>query len=332
MKPKQLTLQDIANVIESWTKIPVKKITEAETQKLLNLETNLHKRIIGQDEAVSGVARAIRRNRAGLQNSKRPPSFIFVGPTGVGKTELAKSLAYEMFGSEDSIIRVDMSEYMESHSTSKLIGAPPGYVGYDDAGQLTEKVKRKPYSIILLDEIEKAHPDVFNILLQVLDDGKLTDSQGNSVSFVNTIIIMTSNAGSNTNTNSIGFGKQTIDKNKVIDKLKEVFRPEFLNRVDEIISFDALTENQLLEIVDIMLNETKKALNDKDIKMEVTNKAKSYLLEKGTDIKFGARPLRRAIQRYIEDELSEMILKGELLDGKTVIVDLKNDKLNFEIK
>ena len=332
MKPKQLTIQDIANVIESWTKIPVKKITEAETQKLLNLETNLHKRIIGQDQAVSGVARAIRRNRAGLQNSKRPPSFIFVGPTGVGKTELAKSLAYEMFGSEDSIIRVDMSEYMESHSTSKLIGAPPGYVGYDDAGQLTEKVKRKPYSIILLDEIEKAHPDVFNILLQVLDDGKLTDSQGNSVSFANTIIIMTSNAGSNTNTNSIGFGKTTIDKNKVIDKLKEVFRPEFLNRVDEIISFDALTNEQLLEIVNIMLNDTKKALNDKDIKMEVTNNAKHYLLEKGTDIKFGARPLRRAIQRYIEDELSEMILKGELLDGKTVIVDLKNDKLNFEIK
>ena len=331
MKPKQLTIQDIANVIESWTKIPVKKITEAETQKLLNLETNLHKRIIGQDEAVSGVARAIRRNRAGLQNSKRPPSFIFVGPTGVGKTELAKSLAYEMFGSEDAIIRVDMSEYMESHSTSKLIGAPPGYVGYDDAGQLTEKVKRKPYSIILLDEIEKAHPDVFNILLQVLDDGKLTDSQGNSVSFANTIIIMTSNAGSNTNTNSIGFGKQTIDKNKVIDKLKEVFRPEFLNRVDEIISFDALTESQLLEIVDIMLNETKKALNDKDIKMEVTNNAKHYLLEKGTDIKFGARPLRRAIQRYIEDELSEMILKSELLDGKTVIVDLEKNKLKFEI-
>ena len=213
-KPKQLNVQDIANVIESWTKIPVKKITEAETQKLLNLETNLHKRIIGQDEAVSSVARAIRRNRAGLQSTKRPPSFIFVGPTGVGKTELAKSLAYEMFGSEDSIIRIDMSEYMESHSTSKLIGAPPGYVGYDDAGQLTDKVKRKPYSIILLDEIEKAHPDVFNILLQVLDDGKLTDSQGNTVSFSNTIIIMTSNAGSNSNINSIGFGKQSIDKIK----------------------------------------------------------------------------------------------------------------------
>ncbi len=332
MKPKQLTLQDIANVIESWTKIPVKKITEAETQKLLNLETNLHKRIVGQNEAVSSVARAIRRNRAGLQSNKRPPSFIFVGPTGVGKTQLAKSLAYEMFGNEDSIIRIDMSEYMESHSTSKLIGAPPGYVGYDDAGQLTDKVKRKPYSIILLDEIEKAHPDVFNILLQVLDDGKLTDSQGNSVSFSNTIIIMTSNAGSNANTNSIGFGKQTIDKNKIIDKLKDIFRPEFLNRVDEIIGFDALTENQLLEIVDIMLDETKKALNDKDIKLDITKKAKNYLLQKGTDIKFGARPLRRAIQRYIEDELSEMILKNELLDGNTITVDLKNDKLKFEVK
>ena len=332
MKPKQLTIQDIANVIESWTKIPVKKITEAETQKLLNLETNLHKRIIGQDEAVNCVARAIRRNRAGLKSTKRPPSFIFVGPTGVGKTELAKSLAYEMFGSEDNIIRIDMSEYMESHSTAKLIGAPPGYVGYDDAGQLTDKVKRKPYSIILLDEIEKAHPDVFNILLQVLDDGKLTDSQGNTVSFSNTIIIMTSDAGSNTNTNSIGFGKQTVDKSKLIDSLKDVFRPEFLNRIDEIISFDALTKEQLLQIVDLMLKDTKTALNDKDIKMTITKSAKDYILEKGTDIKFGARPLRRAIQRYVEDELSEMILKGELLDGQTVAVDFENDKLKFEVK
>ncbi len=332
MKLKQLTVQDIANVIESWTKIPVKKITEAETQKLLNLETNLHKRIIGQDEAVSSVARAIRRNRAGLQTTKRPPSFIFVGPTGVGKTELAKSLAYEMFGNEDSIIRIDMSEYMESHSTSKLIGAPPGYVGYDDAGQLTDKVKRKPYSIILLDEIEKAHPDVFNILLQVLDDGKLTDSQGNSVSFSNTIIIMTSNAGSNLNSNSIGFGGQTINKNKIIDSLKDVFRPEFLNRVDEIVAFDPLTKDQLLQIVDLMLQNTIKALKDKDINIEISNEAKNYLLEKGTDIKFGARPLRRAIQRYLEDELSEMILKGELLDGQTVYVDFKEDKLKFEIK
>ena len=332
MKLKQITIQDIANVIESWTKIPVKKITEAETQKLLNLETNLHKRIIGQEEAVSSVARAIRRNRAGLQSTKRPPSFIFVGPTGVGKTELAKSLAYEMFGSEDAIIRIDMSEYMESHSTSKLIGAPPGYVGYDDAGQLTDKVKRKPYSIILLDEIEKAHPDVFNILLQVLDDGKLTDSQGNSVSFANTIIIMTSNAGSNLNNNSIGFGGQTISKNKIMDSLKDVFRPEFLNRVDEIVTFDSLTKDQLLQIVDLMLKDTINALKDKDIQFEISQAAKNFLLEKGTDIKFGARPLRRAIQRYIDDELSEMILRNKLLDGNVVVVDLKNDKLEFEIK
>ena len=330
-KPKQLNVQDIANVIESWTKIPVKKITEAETQKLLNLETNLHKRIIGQDEAVSSVARAIRRNRAGLQSTKRPPSFIFVGPTGVGKTELAKSLAYEMFGSEDSIIRIDMSEYMESHSTSKLIGAPPGYVGYDDAGQLTDKVKRKPYSIILFDEIEKAHPDVFNILLQVLDDGKLTDSQGNTVSFSNTIIIMTSNAGSNLNNNSIGFGKQTVDKGKIEDSLKEVFRPEFLNRVDEVVVFDSLTQNELLQIVDLMLNDTIKALKDKDITMHISNDAKKYLLEKGTNIKFGARPLRRAIQRYLEDEISERILKGEIIDGQNVNVNFVDNELKFDI-
>ena len=329
---KNLTVQDIASVIESWTKIPVKKITEAETQKLLNLETNLHKRIIGQEEAVSSVSRAIRRNRAGLQSTKRPPSFIFVGPTGVGKTELAKSLAYEMFGSEDSIIRIDMSEYMESHSTSKLIGAPPGYVGYDDAGQLTEKVKRKPYSIILLDEIEKAHPDVFNILLQVLDDGKLTDSQGNTVNFSNTIIIMTSNAGSNLNNNSIGFGKQTVDKGKIEDALKDVFRPEFLNRVDEIVVFDSLTKEQLLKIVDLMLNDTQKALNEKNIKLSVSKNAKNYILEKGTNIKFGARPLRRAIQRYVEDEISERILKGEIEDGQTVSLDCKNDKLTFSVK
>ena len=332
MKPRNLTLQDIATVIENWTKIPVKKITEAETQKLLNLETNLHKRIIGQEEAVSAVSRAIRRNRAGLQNEKRPPSFIFVGPTGVGKTELAKSLAYEMFGSEDSIIRVDMSEYMESHSTAKLIGAPPGYVGYDEAGQLTEKVKRKPYSIILLDEIEKAHPDVFNILLQVLDDGKLTDSQGNTVSFANTIIIMTSNAGSNLNNNSIGFGKQTIDKSKIEDSLKETFRPEFLNRVDEIIVFNSLNKEELLQIVDLMLADTVKALKHKDISFEISDSAKQFILDKGTNIKFGARPLRRAIQRYVEDEISDMILRSEVVDGQTIDVDFKNDKLTFDVK
>ena len=253
MKLVNLTVQDIAEVIESWTKIPVKKITEEETQKLLNLEGNLHQRIIGQDNAVEAVSRAIRRNRAGLKSTKRPPSFIFVGPTGVGKTELAKALAYEMFGNENSIIRVDMSEYMESHSTSKLIGSPPGYVGYDDAGQLTEKVKRNPYSIILFDEIEKAHPDVFNILLQVLDDGRLTDAQGNTISFENTIIIMTSNAGSNLNTNSIGFGGTQINNSKILDTLRETFRPEFLNRVDEIVIFNQLTNEQLLQIINLMV-------------------------------------------------------------------------------
>ena len=327
-----LTVQDIAEVIESWTKIPVKKITEAETLKLLNLENNLHKRVIGQNEAVEAVSRAIRRNRAGLKSTKRPPSFIFVGPTGVGKTELAKSLAYEMFGNEDSIIRIDMSEYMESHSTSKLIGSPPGYVGYDDAGQLTEKVKRNPYSIVLLDEIEKAHPDVFNILLQVLDDGRLTDSQGNTVSFENTIIIMTSNAGSNLNTNSIGFGGAQVNNNAIMNALKDTFRPEFLNRVDEIVVFKQLSNEELVKIVDLMLNDTRKALSNKDITLEISIEAKNFLLEKGTDIKYGARPLRRAIQRYLEDELSDMILKGELINGNTVNVTLKNEKLNFEIK
>ena len=329
---KALTVQDIAEVIESWTKIPVTKITEAETQKLLNLEENLHKRIIGQNAAVSAVAKAIRRNRAGLQTTKRPPSFIFVGPTGVGKTELAKALATEMFGSEESIIRIDMSEYMESHSTSKLIGSPPGYVGYDDAGQLTEKVKRKPYSIILLDEIEKAHPDVFNILLQVLDDGKLTDSQGNTVNFENTIIIMTSNAGSNLNTNSIGFGKQSVDNGKINSALKELFRPEFLNRVDEIVTFNSLTSDELIQIIDLLLKYTDEALANKDIKLSVTTAAKKYILEKGTDLKYGARPLRRAIQKYIEDEIAEMLLRSEVLPGQTIKVDAKKDGLKFTVQ
>ena len=329
---KALTVQDIAEVIENWTKIPVTKITEAETQKLLNLENNLHKRIIGQNDAVAAVAKAIRRNRAGLQTTKRPPSFIFVGPTGVGKTELAKALSSEMFGSEDSIIRIDMSEFMESHSTSKLIGSPPGYVGYDDAGQLTEKVKRKPYSIILLDEIEKAHPDVFNILLQVLDDGKLTDSQGNTVNFENTIIIMTSNAGSNLNTNSIGFGKQTVDKSKINSALKELFRPEFLNRVDEIVNFDSLTNEELIQIIDLLLKHTEDALANKDIKLSVSVAAKKYVLEKGTDLKYGARPLRRAIQKYIEDEIAEMLLRSEVSGGQTVKVDVRKDGLKFIVK
>ena len=333
MKVVSLTTQDIANVIERWTKIPVKKITEEETQKLLNLEQNLHKRVIGQDEAVKSVSRAIRRNRAGLKTTKRPPSFIFVGPTGVGKTELAKSLAYEMFGDENSMIRVDMSEYMESHSTAKLIGSPPGYVGYDDAGQLTEKVKRKPYSIVLFDEIEKAHPDVFNLLLQVLDDGRLTDSQGNTVSFENTIIIMTSNVGSNLNTNSIGFNNnETAINNKVLDSLKETFRPEFLNRIDEIVSFKSLTNTELLQIVDLMLQNTNKALQNKDIIMNISDSAKNFLLEKGTDLKYGARPLRRAIQRYVEDELSDLILKSDLKNGQTVNIDFINNELSFVVE
>ena len=333
MELKELTVQDIAEVIENWTKIPVTKITEAETEKLLNLEKNLHNKIIGQNDAVEAVSRAIRRNRAGLKSTKRPPSFIFVGPTGVGKTQLAKTLAYEMFGDEDSIIRIDMSEYMESHSTSKLIGSPPGYVGYDDAGQLTEKVKRHPYSIILLDEIEKAHSDVFNILLQVLDDGKLTDSQGNTVSFENTIIIMTSNSGSNMNTNALGCGNTSIiNKEKIKSSLSETFRPEFLNRVDEIIVFDSLNQEQLLQITDLMLDDTRKALSDKNISLDINKKAKEFIISKGTDLKFGARPLRRAIQRYVEDEISDMILKSEVLNGQTIKITVSNDNLKFEVK
>ena len=334
LKPSVLTIQDVAEVIEKWTKIPVTKITEAETEKLLNLEKYLHKHVIGQNRAIEAVSKAIRRNRAGLQSTKRPPSFIFVGPTGVGKTELAKSLAKEIFGSEESIIRIDMSEYMESHSTAKLIGAPPGYVGYDDAGQLTDRVKRKPYSIILLDEIEKAHPDVFNILLQVLDDGKLTDSQGNTVNFSNTIIIMTSNAGSNLNNNSIGFGKGPIqDSNKMVEALKNLFRPEFLNRVDEIIPFDSLTENELIQIIDLLIDKTNEALKSKDIVLELNDEAKKFLLSKGTDLKYGARPLRRTIQNYIEDNLADKILRSELKAGQKVEVTLNEakDELNFNI-
>ena len=332
LKPAVLTIQDIAEVIERWTKIPVTKITEAETQKLLNLEANLHKHIISQDEAVTAVSKAIRRNRAGLQSTKRPPSFIFVGPTGVGKTELAKALAFEMFGSEESIIRVDMSEFMESHSTSKLIGSPPGYVGYDDAGQLTEKVKRRPYSIILFDEIEKAHPDVFNILLQVLDDGKLTDAQGNTVNFENTIIIMTSNAGSNLNNNSIGFGNQTLmNKDKILGALKDLFRPEFLNRVDEVIVFNSLTEPELLQIVDLLLAKTQEALKNKEIYLSLNEDAKKYIAEKGTDLKYGARPLRRAIQKLVEDELAEMLLRGEVISGQTITGYMEDGKLKFQV-
>ena len=325
----ELSVEDIANVIESWTKIPASKISETEATKLLNLEANIHKRLIGQDKAVTAVCNAIRRNRAGLRNKKRPPSFIFVGPTGVGKTELAKSIASELFGSEDSIIRFDMSEYMESHSVSKLIGSPPGYVGYDDAGQLTEKVRRNPYSLILFDEIEKAHNDVFNILLQILDDCRLTDSQGRTVNFDNTIIIMTSNAGSNMNTNGIGFNKDetVFVEARIMNALKETFRPEFLNRIDETIVFHELTKPELLQIVDLMLDEIKNELEQKDIHITFSKEVKEYILEKGYDPKYGARPLRRAIQKYVENELAECLLKNEIAPQDNVCLILENDRI-----
>ena len=325
----ELSVEDVANVIENWTKIPASKISETEATKLLNLEANIHKHLIGQDKAVTAVCNAIRRNRAGLRNKKRPPSFIFVGPTGVGKTELAKSIASELFGSEDSIIRFDMSEYMESHSVSKLIGSPPGYVGYDDAGQLTEKVRRNPYSLILFDEIEKAHNDVFNILLQILDDGRLTDSQGRTVNFDNTIIIMTSNAGSNMNTNGIGFNKDenVFVEARIMNALKETFRPEFLNRIDETIVFHELTKPELLQIVDLMLDEIKNELEQKNIHITFSKEVKEYILEKGYDPKYGARPLRRAIQKYIENELAECLLKNEIAPQDNVCLILENDKV-----
>ena len=328
----ELNIEDVAKVIETWTRIPASKISETEAEKLLNLEKNLHKRLIGQDAAVSAVSNAIRRNRAGLKSKKRPPSFIFVGPTGVGKTELAKALAYELFGTEEAIIRVDMSEYMESHSVSKLIGSPPGYVGYDDAGQLTEKVRRNPYSLILFDEIEKAHSDVFNLLLQVLDDGRLTDSQGRVINFDNTIIIMTSNAGSNLNSNGIGFNREesSLVDARVEASLKQTFRPEFLNRVDETIIFHELNKNELLQIVDLMLSEITDELAEKNIFITFDKKVKEYILEKGYEQKYGARPLRRAIQKYIENELAECLLKNELIPNQKVKMVLVNNKVTVK--
>ncbi len=329
----ELTIDDIAKVIEGWTKIPAAKISETEAQKLLHLEEQIHTRLIGQDNAVSSVCNAIRRNRAGLRTKKRPPSFVFVGPTGVGKTELAKCLAAELFGSEDSIIRFDMSEYMESHSVSKLIGSPPGYVGYDDAGQLTEKVRRNPYSILLFDEIEKAHHDVFNILLQVLDDGRLTDSQGRTVNFENTIIIMTSNAGSNLNTNGIGFTKDETAASdaRVMNAIKQIFRPEFLNRVDEVIIFHELNREELLQIVDLMLKEITAELEEKDIHITFTDEVKEYILQKGYEPKYGARPLRRAIQKYVENELAECLLKNELAPSENASIIIVDDKISIKV-
>lgn len=328
-----ITKDDIAYVIESWTKIPVSKITEAEAQKLICLEERLHKRVVGQERAVQSVSKAIRRNRSDFRRKRSPNSFIFVGPTGVGKTELARAVAEELFGNEDAMIRLDMSEYMEKHTVSKLIGAPPGYVGYDQGGQLTEKVRRKPYSVILLDEIEKAHPDVYNMLLQIMEDGRLTDSHGRTVGFENTIIIMTSNAGTSNRQYGIGYnneGSVALEK-QVMDAVKDTFRPEFLNRVDEVIVFEELTKEQLGTIVDIMIEEVREDSLQKGIEIKVSQKAKDALVEKGYSPKYGARPLRKKIQQYIEDELAERYLKGEISRDCVVSVDFEDGEFIFDI-
>ena len=333
----KVTAEDIADVVASWTGIPVSKLAQEETERLLNMEEILHKRVIGQEEAVKSVARAIRRARAGLKDPKRPiGSFIFLGPTGVGKTELARALAEAMFGDEDAMIRIDMSEYMEKHSTSRLVGSPPGYVGYDEGGQLTEKVRRKPYSVVLFDEVEKAHPEVFNILLQVLEDGRLTDGKGRTVDFRNTIIIMTSNVGASLirKDNRLGFsvGDATEDeyehmKNNVMEELKKTFRPEFLNRIDDVIVFHALKEEHLQEIVSLMAEDLRKRLNEQDIDFELTDAAKKHLAKEGFDDQYGARPLRRAIQKQVEDRLSEELLRGNIHAGSRVIIDAEDGKL-----
>ena len=328
----QVTAEDIAAVVSMWTGIPVSKIAETESAKLLNLEETLHERVIGQGEAVTAISRAIRRARAGLKDPKRPiGSFIFLGPTGVGKTELARALAETMFGDEEAMIRIDMSEYMEKHSTSRLVGSPPGYVGHEEGGQLTELVRRKPYSVILLDEIEKAHPDVFNMLLQVLDDGRLTDSKGRTVDFRNTVVIMTSNVGAQTlkKNRYVGFNLQDTEhdyegmKSTMLEELKKTFRPEFLNRVDEMIVFHALEKEQLRKIVTLMAKELADRLKEQDIELELTVEAQDKVTEIGYDPDYGARPLRRALQKHVEDRLSEELLKGTTLTGGKVTVDVE---------
>ena len=336
-----VTAENVAEVIATMTGVPVTKLTEGESERLLKLEETLHKRVIGQHDAVVAISKAIRRARVGLKSPNRPiGSFIFCGPTGVGKTELAKALAEAVFGSEDNMIRVDMSEFMEKHSTAKLIGSPPGYVGYDDGGHLTELIRKKPYSVVLFDEIEKAHPDVFNIMLQILDDGRLTDAKGRHINFKNTIIIMTSNVGASmiTNTSKLGFStsddesKDKYEKLKetVTEEMKKAFRPEFLNRIDETIVFAHLTQDEIRQIVDLMLKDLFKRLAERDLSVEVTDEVKDHLAKNGYSEAYGARPLRRLIQRKIEDNLAEEILSGKYAPGDTIRITLVDDKIAFE--
>lgn len=339
-----VSAEDVAEVVSLWTKIPVAKLTQSEASKLLKLEENLHKRVIGQDEAVTAVSKAIRRGRVGLKDPNRPiGSFLFLGPTGVGKTELSKALAAALFGNENSMIRVDMSEYMEKQSVSKLIGSPPGYVGFEEGGQLSEKVRKNPYSVILFDEIEKAHPDVFNVLLQVLDDGRITDSQGRKADFKNTIIIMTSNAGADriVEPKHLGFITEEDDtalrhkemKDNVMDEVKRIFRPEFLNRIDETVVFSALTKENVMDIASLMLKELKdRAAKNLNIKLSYGKTLRDFIYKKGFDPKYGARPLKRAIQNYVEDELSEEILSGRINSGDSVSISVKSDKVIFNRK
>ncbi len=329
---------EIAEVVAKWTGIPVTRITESEKQKLIHLEEILHKRVVGQNEAVDAVAKAIRRSRVGLQDSKRPiGSFLFMGPTGVGKTELSKAIAEAMFDNENNIVRIDMSEYMEGHSVSKLIGSPPGYVGYDDGGQLTEQVRRRPYSVVLFDEIEKAHPDIFNALLQILDDGRLTDGQGRTVSFKNTIIIMTSNLGANEvrdHRKSLGFGDvedEEVDAKKIyMTALKHKFKPEFINRIDVVCIFDTLKPNDLVKISKILISNINKRLKQKDLSLKMTEEALEFIVAKGSNVEYGARPLRRYIQQEIEDQIAEKILLGQLKNSGEIIIDVEEDKLTFQ--
>jgi len=325
---EEVDAEEIAEVVSKWTGIPVSKLLESEREKLLRMEEYLHRRVVGQDEAVRAVANAIRRSRAGLQDPNRPiGSFIFLGPTGTGKTELARSLAEYLFDDERALIRIDMSEYQERHTVARLIGAPPGYIGYDEGGQLTEAVRRRPYSVVLFDEIEKAHPEVFNVLLQVLDDGRLTDSQGRTVDFKNTIIIMTSNLGSQYILDVAEVDEEV--ERRVREVLRSHFRPEFLNRIDEIVVFHALKREQLKEIIDIQLERLRKLLADRRITIELTDAAKELLINEGYDPAFGARPLKRVIQHRIADPLALEILQGKIQDGDHVLVDAIGDRLTF---